>query len=81
MLLSSHNDRKSHLEVLNKKGLNYPLADAEKELFKELSQKSITENTNIALESYDSELDALYYRKTIPKESLKAMVSKIVSEI
>lgn len=53
----------------------------QKELFKELSRESILENTTIALESYESELDALYYRETIPKENLKEMISKIVVEI
>lgn len=72
---------RSQLEVLNKKGLKYPLADAEKELFKVLSRESLTENTNIALESYESELDSLYYRKSIPKESMKEMISKIILEI
>ena len=53
----------------------------QKELFKELTQESLIENTNIALESYESELDSLYYRETIPKESIKEMVSKIILEI
>jgi len=53
----------------------------QKELFKVLSRESLTENTNIAMESYESELDSLYYKKSIPKEIMKEMISKIVLEI
>lgn len=62
--------------VVHKKGLKYPLADAEKELFKVLSRESLTENINIALESYELELESFYYRKLIPKESMKEMIPK-----
>jgi len=33
------------------------------------------------MESYESEIDSLYYKKSIPKESMKEMISKIVLEI
>ena len=35
----------------------------------------------LALESYESELDSLYYRETIPKKSIKEMISKIILEV
>lgn len=51
------------------------------ELFKPLTKENINENVRIALESYESDLENLYYRKKVLLEDIKDLAKGIIKEI
>lgn len=53
----------------------------QKELFRPLSKENINENVSIALESYESDLENLYYKKYVSLKEIRELVKEIIKEI
>jgi hypothetical protein len=53
----------------------------QKELFRPLSKENINENVSIALESYESDLENLYYKKYVSLKDIRELVKEIINEI
>jgi len=53
----------------------------QKEVFRPLSKENINENVSIAIESYETDLENLYYKKYVSIEDIRNLIKDIIKEI